>query len=176
VQGSQFQPGDAELGLASDLLSSGKSSRLYQRLIYQDKLATDVSARQMSSLLGSLFTIEVTAREGVSLDMIEKVADEVIEIFRADGPTAEELERHKASIEFEVLSHLQSIFGKADLLNEYNFFFGEPNSFRRDLDHYRKATTASLREWSKRVLDPNARLIMRALPEIEGAAALTGRD
>ncbi|MEW6743496.1 MAG: pitrilysin family protein [Planctomycetota bacterium] len=171
----QFQPGDAEMSLAGDLLSSGKSSRLYQRLIYQDKLATDVSARQASSLLGSLFTIEVTAREGVSLDVIEKVADEVIEILRADGPSEEELERHKASVEYEMLSRLQSILGKADQLNEYNFFFGEPNSFRRDLERYRQATAASVREWVLRVLDPGARLIMKVLPETEGKV-LAGRD
>ena len=170
-----FEPGDAEMDLAAEVLSSGKSSRLYKRLVYEEKLATEVSAYQGSSMLGSLFRIDITARQGKSLDEIERVTDEILGKFLAGGPTTEELERHKASMEYAMLNGLQSILGKADRLNRYNFFLGEPNSFKRDLDRYRRATVASVKGWSQKVLTPGARLIMRVLPESQGKM-LAGRD
>src|SRR5262249_32605584 len=59
-----FAPGDADLDLAATLLGEGKSSRLYRALVYERKIAQDVDVTQDSSLLGSLFEIEVTARPG----------------------------------------------------------------------------------------------------------------
>ncbi len=165
-----FKPGDAEMDLVAEILAGGKSSRLYKRLVYEDKLATDVSAVQQSQLLGSLFRIEVTARQGVSLDKIESVVDEVLAEFLKNGPTTAELERDKAKFEYSNMTQLQSLLAKADKLNSYEAGYGEPNSFKRDLDRYRNATVASVRDVARRVLTPNARLMMRVLPEEENTA------
>jgi predicted Zn-dependent peptidase len=54
---------------------------------------------------------------------------------------------------------------KADKLNEYEFFFGEPDSFKRVLDTYRKATVNGIRDASRKTFDPNSRLILRVVPE-----------
>lgn len=172
---AMFKPGDAEMDLAAEVLTSGKSSRLYKRLVYEDQLATEVTAYQESQMLGSLFRIDITAKQSATLDEIERVTDEVLGEFLAGGPTAEELDRHKASSEFTMLNGLQSILSKADRLNRYNFFLGEPNSFKTDLDRYRGATIASVSDWSRKVFTPDARLIMRVLPESQGQM-LEGRD
>jgi zinc protease len=161
-----FAPGDAEMDLAAAVLADGKSSRLYKRLVYDDKIATDVSASQSSSHLQSLFQVEITAKPDVPLEQIEKAADEALADFVAKGPTDDELERQKTRIEFGMLRGLQSILGKADRLNQYQFVWGEPNSFKRDLERYRTATVAAVRDWSKKVISPDRRLVMRVLPEI----------
>jgi predicted Zn-dependent peptidase len=171
---AHFQPGDAEMDLAAAVLTEGKSSRLYKRLVFEDKIATDVSASQSSMLLGSLFMIEVTAKQGVSLDKIEQVTDEVLAEYLAKGPTQEELDRYKTGIEYGAVENLQSIMSKADKLNQYQFAYGEPDSFKRDLDRYRKATPGEVLDWSKKVLTPHARLIMRVLPE--GKDVVNARD
>jgi zinc protease len=163
---ANFAPGSAEVDLAGAILSEGKSSRLYKRLVYDDKLAVSVSAGvQEPGKLGSLFQIDVMAQPGVSLDQIEKEVDEEVGRFIKDGPTERELEEHKAPIELGTLARLQSVAAVADKLNEYEFYFGEPNSFKRDLDRYRAATVGSVKDWASRVLTPGARLIMRVLPE-----------
>ncbi|MFQ5462310.1 MAG: M16 family metallopeptidase [Phycisphaerae bacterium] len=163
----RFAPGDGEMDLTAAILSDGISSRLYQRLVYKDKLAVDVSAYQASMLLGSLFYVEVTAQPGVSLDVVEQAIDEELARFVAQGPTAEELERQKSKIEYGMVSQLQSLLGKADQLNAYQFYYGEPNSFKQDLQRYRDATVADVRNWAARVLTPNARLILRVIPELK---------
>jgi len=163
----QFQPGDAEMDLVAGVLSDGISSRLYQRLITDDPLALDVSAFQESNMLGSLFQVRATARDGVALDDLEKAMDEVIQQFLAEGPTASELEKQKAQLEFAAVSQLQSLLRKADRLNMYQFHFGEPDGFERDLDRYRTATAATVKEWAARVLTSDRRLVIRVIPELK---------
>ena len=164
---AHFAPGDAEMDLAAAVLTDGISSRLYQKLIYDNELAVDVSAYQSSMLLGSLFYIEATAKPGVSLEAVETAIDEVVKKFTDKGPTHDELERQKAKLEYAAISRLQSILGKADALNRYQFFFGEPNSFKRDLDRYRNASAEDVRRWGRRVLTPDACLILRVIPELK---------
>ncbi|MBN1825508.1 MAG: insulinase family protein [Candidatus Eisenbacteria bacterium] len=172
---ARFGPGDAEMDLAAEVLSTGDAGRLYDRLVREERLATDVAVFQGSLELGSLFYVMITARQGASLDRIEEIADEVIERFREEGPTEEELERHKATYEFAQLNGLQSLVRKANMLNTYDRYFGEPNSFRRDLDRYRKASVEEVRRVVRETLDPKARLVMRVVPESEGAY-LAARD
>ncbi len=162
---AKFKAGDAELDLLADVLADGKSSRLYKRLVYDDKIAVDVSASQDSLLLGSGFRISVVAAPGADLDKIEKTVDEEVGRLIKDGLTAEELERYRSKIELGMLARLQKVEARADALNQYEFFFGEPNSFQRDLDRYRKATPAEVQKWAAATLKPDARVIVRVLPE-----------
>lgn len=165
-----YSPGDAEMQIAAAVLSSGLSSRLYERLVVKDKLATEVSAFQEQRRLGSLFYVDATAAPGVDQDKLEAAIDQELETFRKSGPRADELKRIIAQLEYGTLASLESLSTKADKLNEYEYYFGEPNSFARVLDTYRKATPAGIRDAARKTLDPNARLIMRVLPESEPAA------
>lgn len=159
-----YKPGDAEMNLAAAALSDGLSSRLYQRLVVKDKLATDVSAFQESRKLGSLFYVDATAANGASLDALERAIDETLADFTKNGPTRDELQRTVAKAEFGTLSSLQSIEQVADKLNEYQFYLGEPNAFKQVLDTYRHATTADVRDVSRKTLDLDHRLILRVVP------------
>src|SRR5581483_12010318 len=124
---ARFAEGDAEMDLAGQVLSAGKTSRLYKRLVYDERLATQVRAAQESQQLGSIFRIDVTARPGADLDKIEKLVDEELARFLEGGPTKEELDRRKAELELSMLTRLQSPERIADKLNEYDYYFGEPN-------------------------------------------------
>jgi zinc protease len=164
---AKYETGDAEMELAAAILADGISSRLYQELVYTNKLAVDVSAYQYGQLLGSLFITEVTGRGDVSLDTLEQGMDRALAKFASEGPSREELERQKAKVEYAAMSRLQSVLAKADQMNEYQFFFGEPNSFKRDLDRYQNATVKSVRQWAAKVLTPDARLVLRVIPELK---------
>ncbi len=165
-----YTAGDQELQIAAAVLSSGLSSRLYSRLVVKEKLATDVSAFQDSKRLGSLFYVDATAAPGADQDRLEAAIDDELARFRREGPKADELRRVIAQIEYGAVSQLQSLRNKADKLNEYEYYFGNPNSFARVLEGYRKATPASIRDAARRTLEPENRLIMRVLPEGDGAA------
>jgi zinc protease len=164
---AMYKPGDGELDLLAGVLSDGFASRLYQRLVVKDQLASDVVAEQDSQYLSSMFMIVATAKEGVSLDKVEAAIDDEVSKILATGPTQDELAREKSKYEFGSLSRLQDLADVADRMNQYDFFLGEPNSFKWDLERHTKPVPAEVQSWGKRVLDPNARLILRVVPESE---------
>ncbi|RYG48577.1 insulinase family protein [bacterium] len=170
-----YGPGSAEMSLAASVLADGTASRLYQRLVVREKVATDVSAFLEPRLLGSVFYLDATPADGVSLEKLEAAVDAALKEFAKSGPTADELARQSAKLERGVLESLQSLDEKADRLNEYEFYFGDPNSFQRVLDTYRKATPASVKRAVATTLDPGKRLILRVVPQDE-AQATNPRD
>lgn len=160
-----YGPGDAESDLLALLLTNGKNSRLYERLVIGEHLANSVSANNDSGYLGSVFRIDVQTRPDADLDRVEQIVDEELARFLKTGPSAAELNQHKAQIELSKLSALQSLSSKALAMNQYEFFWSEPNSFRRDLDRYRNATPAAVLADARQVITQNARVIYRVLPE-----------
>ena len=94
-----YAPGDAAMDIVSNLLSGGKNSRLYKRLVYDLQIAQDVNAAQQSQALGSNFVIIATARPGQSLDKIHEVIDEEIDKLRRRRRTEREMTRALNQIE-----------------------------------------------------------------------------
>ncbi len=168
-------PGDAEMDLAASALGAGKDSPLYRRLVYEEHLAQAVYVYQQSQKLGSLFRIDVVASPGADLALIERRVDGILAGFRASGPGPEDLSRARNAIETQTVQSLQSLEALADRLNQYQDCFGTPDGMARDLDRYQTATAAGVRDWSRKVLDPDRRLILTVLPE-DSARAASGRD
>ena len=83
------------LNLAGDVLATGKNSRLFERLVYTDQIATAAEAGMFNIEIGGLFFSSVTAQPGGDLKEVEKALNEEIERLLKDGITEEELERVK---------------------------------------------------------------------------------
>jgi len=152
-----FEDGDADLDLAADILSQGRTSRLYRRLIHDRRTAADVVAAQSSRELVSLFQVVATAAPGVGADEVRAAITEEIVRLQNDGPTEDELERGGARAEAGFLYRLQSLGGfggKAGQLNAYNVYRGQPDSFDADLARYLAATRDSVRDAVRRWIDP----------------------
>src|SRR5690606_8117122 len=144
---AMFAPGDAELDLVADLLGSGKTSRLYRRLVYERRIATEVAAFQQSREIAGYFQIVATAAPGRTLDELEAAILAEIEKLAADGPDEGEMTRVLAQAEAQFVYRVQTVGGfggKSDQLNAYNVFLGEPEYFTHDLARYLTATPASL--------------------------------
>ena len=78
------------LNLVSDVLGTGKTSRLYKRLVYDDQIASDAAAYVDMGEIGGRFAIVATARPGVPLAKIEAAIDEELARFLSAGATADE--------------------------------------------------------------------------------------
>lgn len=167
---AHFAPGDAEMDLASVILEHGKASRLYKALVYDRPIAQEVSAVQYSQDLGSYFGIESIAQPGVKLDDLEAAIDAEVARLVDKPVSAEELQRAKNQFETTFVSRLQSVAERASLLNRYEAGKGDPGFAEKDLQRYRDVTPASLQAVMKRVLDPNARVILRVVPRPKDAA------
>jgi zinc protease len=174
-----FAPGDADLDLAADILANGKTSRLYRRLVFEERIATDVSAAQNSREMAGFVQIAATAAPGHTLTEIEAVIAEEIRKLTADGPTEDEVERGRVQSEAQFMFRLQTVGGfggKSDQLNAYNTFLGDPGFFDRDLTRYRKVTTTSLRDAAARHLSDPCRVALSIVPKGRVELALPGSD
>ncbi len=166
-----FHAGDAELDLASRILSQGKNSRLYQRLVYQEQIASDVSAFNYSLEISGLFGVVATARPEQSLKDLADLIREEIAAFAENGPSPEELEREKAKQEFEFVSGLERLGGfggKADLLNQYNTFLGDPGYFQVDYQRYQTLGVEEVRRAAEAYLDRSNGVVLSFAPEKSG--------
>ena len=135
------------LSLASDVLAAGKSSRLYKRLVYDDQIATDVSAFVMTRQFGSLFLVIATARPGQDLAEVEAVLDEELEAFLASGPTEAELARAQASTRASFIRGVERIGGfggKSDVLAASEVYLGSPDGHKTTQANLLSATVADV--------------------------------
>jgi zinc protease len=163
-----FAHGDAELDLVAEVLASGKTSRLYRTLVFEQRLATEVAASQNSREAGSFFQIVATAAPGRTLSEVERAITEEIDRFIQNGPTAVEIERCRAQAEAQFVYRLQTVGGfggKGDQLNAYNVFLGAPDYFDRDLARYRDASAAGLQRAAADCLRPESRVILSVVPQ-----------
>jgi zinc protease len=151
-----FATADAELDLVADLLANGRTSRLYARLVHDRRVAAELAAIQTSRESAGVFQVVATAAPGRTLADVRAAVAEEIARFQDDGPTTAEIERGRAQAETAFVFRTQTLGGfggKADQLNAYNMYRGQPDGFGDDLARYLNATPESLREAARDWLD-----------------------
>jgi zinc protease len=172
---AMFAPGDAELDLAADVLAHGKTSRLYRQLVYDRRVATDVSSYQHSRELSGLFQIACTAAAGVALPVLEQAMMEAVHTLAANGATEAELARAEAQTEAQFVYRLQTVGGfggKSDQLNAYNVFKKNPGFFDADLERYQSVTGEGIATAVARWLVGQPRVALSVVPRGKRALAL----
>jgi zinc protease len=168
-----FSPGDAEMDLVASLLTGGRNSRLYQRLVYELEIADDVSAFQNSRRLSSMFMISATARSGHTLDELEAVINEELERLKNEAAAERELDRAKNSFETQFFEQMEPLLTRADRLALYDFYTGNPDYFEEDLARYRAIDASDLSRAAERYLSLDRRVVLSVVPtgSVELAAA-----
>jgi len=163
-----FAPGDAALDVVASILSQGKNSRLYKRLVYDTQMAQDVDAYQQSDVLGSSFIIEVTARPGRTIAEIQTAIDEEIQKLRREPPDLREVQRAIHQIEasfYQRMERVGSYRGRADQLNAYYFAGGGPDFFAEDLARYTSLAPDDVQAAVVRWLPADRRVELTVQPE-----------
>lgn len=164
----KFAPGDVEMDVLSSILTGGKNSRLYQKLVYELQIAQDVSSFQDSRKLSSNFMIVATARSGQTLEKIKNVIDEEIEKVKMEGPTLRELQRVVNQTEASFLDAIQTplgFSGKANTLNEYFYYAGNPDYANEDLARYKALSVNDIQTASQTYLPKDARVVLSIVPK-----------
>jgi len=152
----QWGSADADyLNLVSDVLSVGKNSRLYKRLVYEDQIATRVSAYVDLREIAGQFQIVATAQQGVDLKDVEKAIDEELAIFLQRGPSRKEMDRIKTQYRAGFIRGIERIGGfggKSDILARNEVYGGRPDHYKTTLDRVATATAKDLKVAANRWL------------------------
>ena len=136
---SRLDPEFYAVDLLSDILSRGKSSRLYNTLIKEKKLFTEVNAYPTSDFDKGLFVIEGKIVKGVSMDEAEKGIDEVINSVCNDLIGTDELEKVKNKVESTIEFSEMDLSGRA-LNLAIAAYMGDVNLINTELVKYRRVT------------------------------------
>jgi len=137
-------PEEAQLELAAAVLGGGKTSRLYERLVYKDKLADDVSIDVQAFALATMFQLQVDVKHGADPAKVEAAVAEEWARFLKDGPTDDELARVKVDTRASFIRHLEKVNGKASILAEGQVYRGDPGAYKSDLARVESATRDSV--------------------------------
>ena len=108
-----------------------------------------------------------TAKPGYTLVEIEAVLDEEMQKLADAGPTQRELDRFRNAMEahfIEVLESLGGMSGRADQLNHYNYFVGNPDFIAQDFDRYKRLTPADVQRVAKTYLTTAHRVALSIVP------------
>jgi zinc protease len=142
------------LQLADYVLTSGKTSRLYRRLVYEDQIATDTGAFAMINEIAGAYVVYATAAEGQALESVEAALDEELARFLAAGPTRAELDRVKTEIRSSFIRGVEQVGGfggKSNILAENAVYGGRPDHYKHSLQVLNGATQQQVletaREW-----------------------------
>ena len=167
-----------DLALAGSILGSGKTSRLYRRLVHEEELATAASVYNMRLLLSSMFYVDVRLRPDADRERVKAIIDEELERFMRDGPTADELKRIKTRIYSSTVRGLERIGGfggKAVTLAEGALYSNDPAFYQTELDWIANATPASVRAAAREWLS-KGHYRLDVLPIGQPAATTAGVD
>ena len=169
-----FDEGDAELDILANILGGGKNSRLYKRLVYDEQIVQNISVYQSSQKLSSTFNIQAFIKPGVSLDEVEiKIYEEINKLFN-ENPSEREVQRGINQFEAYFIRSMEmntGSSGKADALNRYYFYTGEPNYFNQDLNRYLQIKPEDISFVAKKYLSQN-KVTISIVPEGQKQIAL----
>ena len=162
-----FTEEDAALDVAGSVLAEGKSSRLHRRLVYEQKVAQDVSAYQLSQELSSRFFVVVTGKPDTDLTELEDAVRVELGQLAAQGPTEPEMERSLSQIETafaESLERVGGFGGKADQLNRYYVTTGNPGYVRRDLARFQRMSAPAVASAVQQYLVDAESVVLSVVP------------
>lgn len=143
------------LDLVASVLSNGKTSRLYKRLVYYEQIATDVNAYVWGKELGSQFMIVATAKPGGEVATVERHIREELTRVLEKGPNPDEVERAKLTWRADFLRGIERIGGfggKSDVLATGEVFYSDPAAYKKQWATVEQATPASLQKVAQKWL------------------------
>lgn len=155
----------AALELAAAVLAGGKATRLYQKLVVEKKLASEVEADLDPNALAGIFSISAVAASGKAPKELEAQMDALLKELGEKGPTEAELSRAKRRVLFALMSDLQLLnsrdgeSGRAGMLQRFNHYLGDPGYLGR----YHASIEAVTRDDVARVVREHLSLSHRAI-------------
>ncbi len=161
----RFTEDEAALDVLADILTSGKSSRLYKRLVYDEQIAQNAQSFNQAALLSGDFWITLRGKPDTDLDVLEAAVHEEIAKLAASAPAAAEVERAVNSIVTGFVASLETAIGKADQLNSYAYYAGDAGYAAEDLRRYRAVTPAAVQRVAREYLASENHIVISFVPE-----------
>ena len=140
--------------LISDILSGGGSSRLYQSLVKEQQLFSNLDCYHMGSTDAGIMVIEGKLVKGVDIKKAEAAVNDEIKKMQATGISVEELEKVKNKTESAMAFEDMSVMNRASSIAMYELL-GDADLMNSELEKYRAVTAENILEQTRIIFDDN---------------------
>jgi zinc protease len=155
------------LEILARLLSEGRSSRLYRRMVDTDQSVLAVNAGVDWNIDPGLFVVSTEVRPGVATAAVEKSLDEEIARLVRDGASEDEMNKARNLILADFYKGIRTIASKANTIGRFEVYMGDHrrlNSYAADM---RKVSAADVQRVARLYLASRNRTIATLEPEAE---------
>ncbi len=140
--------------LITEILGGGGSSRLYQALVKEKQLFSNIECYHLGSTDAGLLTIEGKLVKGISMADAEKALNEELVRLQQDGISQRELDKVKNKTESMIAFEDMSVMSRASSIAMYELL-GDADLINKELQRYQDVTAARVQEECKIIFDPN---------------------
>ncbi|KZE76004.1 insulinase family protein [Myroides marinus] len=152
------------LDMISSLLSGGKSSRLYKKIVDQKKMALEMSSFSMSQEDYGVYIVYGIPMQGVTSETLVKEIDEEIEKLQTELISERDFQKLQNVFEKQYVDENATIEGVAENLASYYLLYGDVELINKNIEIYRSITREEIRDVAKKYLGKNQRLILDYVP------------
>ena len=155
------------IDLLSNILTDGKSARLYKKMIDEHQTALQVLAFSDAQEDYGVYIMGALPMDGVSLETLAQEMDEEITRLQTELISEREYEKLQNQIEANFVAQNSNMEGIALSLADNYTFYKDTNLINKAIDHYRAITREDIREAARKYLDKNQRLDLNYLPSVQ---------
>jgi predicted Zn-dependent peptidase len=149
----------------AEVLAGSDASRLTRSMVHASRVAASVSAGSQTNGLGGWFQVTAVANGGRQAAELLPPVQAAIDELKKTGPTSEEVERAKRRFIAARVRGLERIGSRADTLNRYQTYRGDPGWLAQDLARYRAVTPAAVQAFAQKYLADDRRIELTTLPK-----------
>jgi zinc protease len=162
--GRTNDPDTPALNMLVNILTSGRSSRLYRRLVDTEQLVLGINARPGFSFDPDLLVFGMQIRSGVEPAKAEKSLYEELDKAGATPVSGAEIEKARNSLLASHYRSLKTIAGKANLIGNYEVFLGDWSKLNNVAAEYEKVTAADIQRVAAKYFKPTNRTVGTLIP------------
>ena len=159
------------LDMISTILSDGKSSRLYKKIVDDKKMALQAGAFSNSQEDYGMYIIYAMPQgDATGADLLKEIDEEIVKM-QTELISEKDLEKLKNVYDSNYVDSNSSVEGIAENLASFYLLYGDVNLINTEIEMYRSITREEIRDVAKKYLNPNQRLILDYVPAKDKAEA-----
>ncbi len=179
IMSYHIPPGNTEgnyaMQVLGNILGTGESSRLYQHLVKEKQLATEVHVQVDARIGPSMFYITAMPRPGVKPEDLEKGIYDEIEAVKKSGVTEREMEKARTQFLRQQIQSRQSSLTTASAMGQFAVYFNDPDLVNTQFDKLSAVTSKQVQEAANKYAIPRERCVITTLPANQAGKPASGR-
>jgi predicted Zn-dependent peptidase len=152
------------LDMISSILSDGKSSRMYKKIVDDKKMALQIGAFNYSQEdHGTYILYGLPQSPFKAANLLAEIDEEIVKL-QTELISEKDLQKLQNQFDNQYVNSNSTIEGIANNLATYHLLYGDVNLINTEIEMYHSITREEIREVAKKYLNPNQRMVLDYVP------------